>query len=61
MGKISKDIERKDIVSGYGASRFNAVKHGILSKYTILPWEDSGEFDELYTSLIDEHALPFLL
>ena len=55
MGKISKDIERKDIISGYGASRFNAVKHGILSKHTVLPWEDSGEYDELYQALIDEH------
>jgi len=55
MGKISKDVKRQDNVSDYQVSRFNAVKHGILSKYTVLPWEDKGEYDELYASLIDEH------
>ena len=55
MGKISKDVTRQDNVSDYQVSRFNAVKHGILSKHTVLPWEDKGEYDELYTALIDEH------
>ena len=55
MGKISKDIERQDNASGYEASRLNALKHGILSKHTVLPWEDRGEYDELHQALIDEH------
>ncbi len=55
MGKISKDVKRQNNVSDYQVSRFNAVKHGILSKHTVLSWEDKGEYDELYASLIDEH------
>lgn len=55
MGKISKDIERRDNASGYETSRLNALKHGILSKHTVLPWEDRGEYDELHQALIDEH------
>ena len=23
-------------------TRFNALRHGILSRYTVLPWEDEG-------------------
>ena len=55
MGTISKNLQRREDVSGYGNSRFNAVKHGILSKYTILPWEDKGEYDALHVSLVEEH------
>ncbi len=29
---------------GYGTSRFNALRHGVLSRYTVLPWEDEGEY-----------------
>ena len=30
---------------GYELSRFNAVGHGLLSRNTLLPWEDRGEYD----------------
>ena len=28
----------------YGTSRFNALKHGLLSRYLVLPWEDETEY-----------------
>lgn len=39
----------------YEAVRFNAMKHGILSKLTVLAHEDRAEFDELFAALIEEH------
>ncbi|MCK7576609.1 MAG: hypothetical protein MZV65_21545 [Chromatiales bacterium] len=41
----------------YEAVRFNAMKHGILSKLTVLAHEDRAEFDELFAALIEEHQL----
>ena len=37
-------------------TRFNALRHGILSRYTVLPWEDEQEYGTLVASLADEHA-----
>ena len=39
----------------YEAVRFNAMKHGILSKLAVLAHEDHAEFDDLLAALIDEH------
>ncbi len=39
----------------YAAVRFNALKHGILSKLTVLAHEDRGEFESLLAALVDEH------
>jgi hypothetical protein len=41
---------------GYERSRLNAVRHGILSRHLVLPWEDRGEYDDLLESLVAEHA-----
>ena len=40
----------------FAITRFNAVSHGVLSKHTLLPWEDRQEYDELFQSLVAEHA-----
>jgi hypothetical protein len=40
---------------GYERSRLNAVRHGILSRHLLLPWEDRGEYDALLESLGAEH------
>lgn len=40
---------------GTEISRFNALKHGVLSRYTVLPWENAGEYDVLMVSLVAEH------
>jgi len=39
----------------YGAVRFNALKHGVLSRHVVLQHEDRGEFDALLANLIMEH------
>lgn len=40
---------------GYQAVRFNAVKHGILARSTVLPHEDAAEFADLHAALVAEH------
>jgi hypothetical protein len=47
----SKSVTRR----GYAVTRFNAVRHGVLSKHTVLPWEDEAEYEVLLTALVDEH------
>lgn len=41
---------------GYDTSRLNAVRHGILSRFTVLPWEDAAEYEVLLDALTEEHA-----
>lgn len=42
-------------LGSYQSVRFNAMKHGILSKLTVLPHENSSEFDGLLAALVEEH------
>jgi hypothetical protein len=37
-------------------TRFNALKHGVLSRYTVLPWEDPEEYRSLLTALTEEYV-----
>jgi hypothetical protein len=39
----------------YDPVRFNAMKHGILSKLAVLAHEDHAEFADLLAALMDEH------
>ena len=41
--------------SGYVASRFNALGHGILSRQTVLAWEDRAEYEALFGELVADH------
>ena len=41
---------------GYEMARFNALRHGVLSRYTVLPWEDAEEYRALVAALAAEHA-----
>ena len=41
---------------GTEVTRFNALRHGVLSRYTVLPWEDAGEYQALVGALAAEHA-----
>jgi hypothetical protein len=41
---------------GTEITRFNALQHGILSEYTVLPWENSEDYQTLMQSLANEHA-----
>lgn len=40
---------------GTEVTRFNALRHGLLSRYTVLPWEDVGEYEALLAALAAEH------
>jgi hypothetical protein len=40
----------------YQITRFNALRHGALSRYTILPWEDEDEYRSLLEALVAEHG-----
>jgi hypothetical protein len=42
--------------SGTEITRFNALKHGVLSRYTVLPWEDANEYQALVAALVTEHV-----
>ncbi len=39
----------------YAVVRFNALKHGILSRYTVLSHESHADYESLVNSLMDEH------
>src|SRR5215213_8695500 len=41
---------------GTEITRFNAMRHGVLSRYTVLPWEDAEEYRSLVTSLTAEYT-----
>ena len=37
-------------------TRFNALRHGVLSLYTVLPWEDEQEYRAVVSALVAEHT-----
>ena len=37
-------------------TRLNALRHGVLSRYTVLPWEDEQEYRAVVSALVAEHA-----
>ncbi len=41
--------------TGTEITRFNALRHGVLSRYTVLPWESVDEYQALVASLVAEH------
>jgi hypothetical protein len=41
---------------GTEITRFNALRHGMLSRDTVLPWEDADEYRALVAALVAEHA-----
>ena len=42
--------------ASYETTRFNALRHGVLSRHTVLPWEDRSEYQALLDALVAEHA-----
>jgi hypothetical protein len=42
--------------TSYETTRFNALRHGVLSRHTVLPWEDRSEYHALLDALVTEHA-----
>src|SRR5271166_6117999 len=43
-------------IGGTEITRFNALRHGVLSRYTVLPWEDAAEYRDLVAALVAERA-----
>jgi hypothetical protein len=43
-------------VSSTELTRFNALRHGVVSRYTVLPWEDADEYQAIVAALVAEHA-----
>lgn len=54
---IAENIETlpQPRVANYEIARFNALRHGVLSQYTVLPWEDGDEYRTLLEALVAEH------
>ena len=48
-------LTARHTAEGYEAVRFNALKHGILSRYTVLSHESHVDYESLVNSLMDEH------
>jgi len=43
------------IPDSYDAVRFNAMRHGILSRYTVLAHENADDYQALLTALAEDH------
>ena len=41
---------------GYQVTRFNALRHGVLSRFTVLPWEGEEEYRALLEAFIAKHV-----
>jgi hypothetical protein len=41
---------------GADITRFNALRHGVLSRYTVLPWESTEEYRAIIEALVTEHG-----
>src|SRR4029077_18687788 len=41
---------------GTAITRFNALRHGVLSRYTVLPWENADEYWAVVEALVAEHG-----
>src|SRR5271156_650727 len=54
MNEINSNLPAK--IGGTEITRFNALRHGVLSRYTVLPWEDADEYHALVAALVAEHA-----
>jgi hypothetical protein len=44
-----------DTTEGYALTRFNALRHGVLSRFTLLPWEDPDEYAQILDALVAAH------
>src|SRR5919112_2307175 len=53
---INTELSAPVETAGTAITRFNALRHGVLSRYTVLPWEDPEEYQALVAALVTEHA-----
>ncbi|MGH7089278.1 MAG: hypothetical protein ACREFQ_10285 [Stellaceae bacterium] len=52
---VAENIEPLPRAGSYQLARFNAIRHGVLSRHTVLPWEDGEEYRALIEALVAEH------
>jgi hypothetical protein len=50
------ETKKLDATTGTELTRFNALRHGILSRFTVLPWESREEYETVLAALVAEHA-----
>lgn len=43
-------------IGGTEITRFNALRHGVLSRYTVLPWESADEYGAVVEALVAEYG-----
>src|SRR6267154_4918483 len=43
-------------IGGTDITRYNALRHGVLSRYTVLPWESTDEYRAVVEALVAEHC-----
>jgi hypothetical protein len=56
MAGIRKENQLVAAKDSYELTRLNAVRHGILSRYTVLPWESPEEYEALHLALVAEYT-----
>ena len=52
---LTASLTVDDKSTAYDVVRFNALQHGILSRYTVLSHENPADYESLVNSLMDEH------
>lgn len=52
---MPKQRQSTKTTNSYATTRYNATKHGVLSRVPILPWENAEEFKHLQEALIKEY------
>ena len=52
---ITKASTRRSANGSCEVTRFNALQHGLLSRYIVLPWENEDEYRALLDALVTEH------
>ena len=57
-GDGGREVCRAAEITGggnYGTTRFNALRHGVLSRHTVLVWGNEAEYQALLAALVAEH------
>ena len=49
-------MQTSDSTDSYALTRHNALRHGVLSGFVVLPWEDLEDFQQLLAALVAEHG-----
>ena len=52
---LTMDLPVTEGNGGYKLSRFNAMRHGILSQHIVLAHEDGAQYQALLQALVEEH------